>query len=114
VTPRSRDVRRREIGGLDPLDRRLGLSSSARGSSRVTISILASRSIGSARSASAPSSAIATAFLASDFEMLVATSWPETPASNSRTELSGKVNLITVTPCSLPHTGAGKPSMAAR
>ncbi len=25
MTPRTRDVRRREIGGLDPLDRRLGL-----------------------------------------------------------------------------------------
>ena len=45
------------------------ISSSASGSVRVTILTEASAAIGSARSASRPSTTIATAFLASDLEM---------------------------------------------
>jgi hypothetical protein len=60
-----------------------------------------------------PSSAIATAFLASDFDMPSATSRPVTPAGNSRTELSGKVRWIIIFSGSLPLTIAGKRGLAA-
>src|SRR5215813_9018885 len=68
------------------------ISSRARGSSRLTNSIFASRSIGSARSASAPSSAIATVRLASDGEIALATSKPVMPLGYSRRAPSGKVS----------------------
>src|SRR6266478_6676046 len=68
------------------------ISSSARGSSRLTNSILASCAIGSARSASAPSSAIATVRLASDGEIALATSKPVMPVGYSRRAPSGKVS----------------------
>src|ERR1700730_16526390 len=70
------------------------MSSSALGSSRATNSILASLIKGSARSRKIPSSAIATARLASDGEMLLAISNPLTPGSNGRDAPSGNVTKI--------------------
>ncbi len=70
------------------------ISSSARGSSRLISSIFASASIGSLRSASVPSSAIATVRLASEGEMPWAISRPVVPLENSRFAPSGKVRAI--------------------
>ena len=67
------------------------MSSSAAALSRVTISILASLVIWSERSARLPSSAIATAFLASEFEIDSATALPVTPGSKLFWLPSGKV-----------------------
>src|ERR1700709_740933 len=69
------------------------MSSSARASARVMISIFPSTT-GSERSRTVPSMAMATAFLASDFEMDSATSRPVAPASKLRTEPSGNVREI--------------------
>ena len=73
------------------------ISSSARGSSRLTNSILASCEIGSLRSATTPSSAIATVRLASDGEMPFAISSPVMSLGNSRLAPSGKVRAILFT-----------------
>ena len=86
------------------------INSSARGSSRLRNSILASRSIGSFRSVSTPSSAIATVRLASEGEMPLAISKPVMPWGNSRRAPSGKVNAtisVLLFAHSLP-TNAGK------
>src|ERR1700733_4602169 len=70
------------------------ISSSARGSSRLMNSILASCSMGSARSATTPSSAIATVRLASDGEMPLAMSRPVMLLGNSRLAPSGKMRAM--------------------
>src|SRR3954464_2423147 len=70
------------------------ISSSARGSSRLISSILASASMGSSRSETTPSSAIATVRLASDGEMPLASSRPVMLLAYSRRAPSGKVRVI--------------------
>src|SRR5262245_61981097 len=75
------------------------INSSARGSSRPRNSIAASRSIGSARSVTVPSSAMATVRLASDGEMPLAMSRPLVPAGNSRRAPSGKVSVTIMHSC---------------
>src|SRR4029079_17725599 len=72
------------------------ISSSASGSVRVMIWTLASVSIGSARSASFPSSEMATAFLASDLEMPAASSEPVRPFLKDRLLPSGKVSATSL------------------
>ena len=76
--------------------------------------IWASALIGSARSSSLPSSAIATAFLASDLEIDAATSRPVTPGLKSRAEPSGNVSEIIVLSLALLRTGAGKTDVQRR
>ena len=66
------------------------ISSSAAGSSRVTIATDAPSGTRSARSASTPSTFIATAFLASDLEIDSATARPFAPSGKSRLAPSGK------------------------
>src|SRR5256714_1380475 len=70
------------------------ISSKARASSRAMNSIFASCSIGSARSVTTPSSAIATVRLASEGEMPLAMSSPVVSLGNSRVAPSGKVSAI--------------------
>ena len=67
-------------------------------------------SIGSARSASAPSSAMATVRLASEGEMHLAMSLPRMPAGNWRAAPSGKVReIIDLSFRSLAETNRRKP-----
>ena len=85
------------------------ISSSASGSFIVTISTDASPSNGRVRSRSSPLTRAAIAFLASELEMLCATSKGLAPVSYSRTEPSGRVifimaqALISLAPSWKPH-----------
>src|SRR6185295_2932162 len=72
------------------------MSSSASGSARDTILTAASALIGSARSASWPSTTIATARFASDLAILSASSLPVMPLRTDRLAPSGNVTVISL------------------
>ena len=84
------------------------ISSNASGSVRDTILTLASSSIGSAKSASLPSTTMATPRLASDLEMLSARALPLMPRRTERLAPSGKVTMMSFTGVSLAAYHAGK------